>query len=898
MARIGTDGTLPGCIHINSATVGERRYAIEGRIGRGGFGAVYRARLLLDAGFEKDVALKVLHAEQANPEQLARLGDEARLLAQVRHRALPAVDGLVRLEDGRHAVVMELVEGCDLARLRRGGSLPARVALEALAEVAAALHAAYTAGPPEAPLRLVHRDVKPSNVMVTAAGDVKLLDFGIARADVVREARTATGLVVGTLAYMAPERFRGEHGPAGDVYALGCTLAAVVARLPDAPLGTLPPAVHASEVEALARAVGDVDGAPEGLGALVQELLRADPAQRPDAAEVERRLRALAAASEPPGLARWAPRALAAVPGAGAEDDPLVGSVVHERSVTTSPIDPRVAGVVGLFGLANTALAILGMGVVAAAAGWWLTRDGDVELRLVPEQVTSDPAVETFPDLSADGRRLGYVSRGRLHVVDLPGGAPAVASGALEVEAADLADDGRTAIVSASERLWQVPLDGGAPVDIGPGEAPALSPDGKRLAYVAGSEAVHVRELQTGADAVVFEGAGWVRWAADSERLVVLGRDTLLVVPLDGSAAVPLGIDALEPRWTSERLWVRYLRGPFDDLAWHAIERGSPDPRRHHAWSGSARIVQLAASLDDRRLAWTEERALYRVSVYPVLADRTLGPGRVVPISDAWAGTFHLSPDGSRIAHTSFRQGRDERGRPKVVVETLDGVADEQEGGVLSAIGGIQWLADGTLLVWDVSSSPHSLLAGESDYGGRTVVAIRPDGRWEPVATLDPETWKAALVAPDGGRGVVTDTELATGLVDLPVYRGAPPVPPGRTAEPGWIAVHWAADGSALAVVRPATGEVGVLDAETLAVTTAGKGRDAALLDRDHLLVMTHDAVRVHDLRTGEERALLDVARLETRGRARMSLSGDGRWLLVDTTEVVGDVWTAEVRQD
>ena len=203
----------------------DRRYHIDDVLGRGGFGTVYRATLTDNDGFTKAVAVKLLNDAQAHAEVLQRFRDEARILGLLRDRAIVQVDPPVQL-GGRWAVVMELVDGASLSRLlKRHGSFPPRVALEVIAEVARALDKAiHQPGPDGRPLRLVHRDLKPGNIQLTQAGEVKILDFGIARADFdQREAKTTHG-IVGTPGYIAPERFDGHEDPKGDVFSLGGVL--------------------------------------------------------------------------------------------------------------------------------------------------------------------------------------------------------------------------------------------------------------------------------------------------------------------------------------------------------------------------------------------------------------------------------------------------------------------------------------------------------------------------------------------------------------------------------------------------------------------------------------------------------------------------------------------------
>ncbi len=218
------------------AATGDRRvFHIQSCLGRGGFGEVYRATMVGAGGVRMEVAVKVLHAE-VDPQSQAvqRLRDEARLLGAIRHPSVLAVHGLVVL-DGRVTLVTEYVEGADLDKCVRGEDPISRRALvEMIGRVAEALDAAWCAPSPEGsgPLRLVHRDIKPANIRLGRHGEVKLLDFGIARAgNLEREARTETNAMLGSYLYMAPERFLdgSDHGPAIDVFALGCTLYECVA---------------------------------------------------------------------------------------------------------------------------------------------------------------------------------------------------------------------------------------------------------------------------------------------------------------------------------------------------------------------------------------------------------------------------------------------------------------------------------------------------------------------------------------------------------------------------------------------------------------------------------------------------------------------------------------------
>ncbi|MCB9675886.1 MAG: protein kinase [Alphaproteobacteria bacterium] len=196
-------------------------------LGRGGYGEVYRATWHRRE-MELEVAVKVLNASVAKgSEAQKRLKDEARLLGALTHPGILRVYDLVELR-GNVAMIAEYVDGADLDRCVLEG-LPAKALLETVSRVSSALAAAWGDISPVSgkPLRLVHRDVKPENVRITPHGEVKLLDFGVARAaELRRESETATNTVLGSYRYMAPERFDTglEPHPSVDVFALGCIL--------------------------------------------------------------------------------------------------------------------------------------------------------------------------------------------------------------------------------------------------------------------------------------------------------------------------------------------------------------------------------------------------------------------------------------------------------------------------------------------------------------------------------------------------------------------------------------------------------------------------------------------------------------------------------------------------
>jgi serine/threonine protein kinase/WD40 repeat protein len=260
-------------------------YRIDGLLGEGGMGAVYRAT---DERLGRSVAVKVL-AKLADDAAVERFRREARAAAGVKHRNVLVVHE-ASFEGGSPFLVFELAPGGSLSnRIRTGGRLPWREAARTLAQVARGLEAIHGAG-------LVHRDLKPSNVLFDEEGVARISDFGLARATVGEANRlTATGELVGTPEFMAPEQVESarEVGPKADLWSLGATLhAALTGRPPFEGRG--PSLLYQVLTAAPARVTDAAPDVAPRLERLVLALLQKDPKKRPESAgDVARELEAI-----------------------------------------------------------------------------------------------------------------------------------------------------------------------------------------------------------------------------------------------------------------------------------------------------------------------------------------------------------------------------------------------------------------------------------------------------------------------------------------------------------------------------------------------------------------------------------------------------------------------------
>jgi eukaryotic-like serine/threonine-protein kinase len=680
-------------IVVHASLAGRRvgAYEMLSPVGAGGMGEVYKAR---DTRLNRIVAIKVLPARAIeDPVSDDRMKREARAIAALNHPHICTLHD-IGSQNGLDFLVMEYVDGETLAVRLSRGRLPITEALQYAAQIASALIEAHRAG-------IVHRDVKPANVMLERAGlhsagvpQAKLLDFGIAKANTLEIPGggtwpepgaldlTVSGFVLGTAHYMAPEQIvRSAADVRTDIFAFGAVLFEMLTGR-KAFEGKNRPEVLAAICENDVPRVSSLrPGVPAALDRIVMRSLAKNPGERYqsiddlliDLRAVQRRLdssraRMLVVGSAIPTLAIGA--TIAWVLGAGRD----VGS-------TVPPSVTRLARSAGVLGAA--ALSPDGSNLVYSWNGDTFNNPELVLLRIgstTRVRLTNDPGNEEWPVWSPDGSRIAFVrcATDGCGIFMLPvGGGP-------EQKLRDLrydryyclawSPDSRSIVyadrTSSSEpyALFILSLDGlvsrrlttPRPGNLGELRF-AFSPDGTMLAVIRLEETigVHLVSVETGADTAILSGQrewfGSVAWSPDG-RHVILSADQqgvrrLWRLPVTGGALEQLAIageDSYFPSVSSRAGRLAFVR-QFHDWDFSRISVDHGQVRTSAPFPSSTRLdLDPAFSPDGRKLAFVSERGGTR-EVWVSNADGSEAI-QLTSLGGPAAGRPSWSPDGRFLA--------------------------------------------------------------------------------------------------------------------------------------------------------------------------------------------------------------------------------------------------------
>ena len=797
-------------------------YEIVSFAGAGGMGEVYRAK---DTRLERIVALKVLPSEISESQtRRQRFLTEARAISSLKHPNVCTVHD-IGSDDGIDFLVMEYVEGETLAARLRRGPLPIQEALHRGIEIAAALDAAHSAG-------IVHRDIKPGNIMLTKAG-AKLLDFGLAKAPghITAAAATAgtassdplteTGAIVGTIHYISPEQLDGSPADSrSDLFAFGAVLYEMVT-------GT--------------RAF---DGL--GTGAIIDAILQRDPPPVSVVREVEL-----------PMLDQVVQRCLQKNPDARMQSARDVQQVLQWIIEEPGAMSPRRQGLGR--GYLAALLAALTLATLIAAVLY--RRTARIPSATIPPQYSfrpleTTPAYEGFPTWSPDGKAVAYVAE-----VD----------GTLQIFTRSLNSTKRTQITNLSrdsrdpfwshdgtriyfislardrEGLWSVGAAGGAPRLVVPRVSfAAASPDGTRLALL--------REAEV-------DGESMSLWFADAS-----GGDAQPYADASLSRSLSAGAIRFAPDGTRLGAWVQAggLERPrefweitmSDMKARKSLPVLSTLPRVYpFSWMADGQRIVFGADFDDRLPGF-----------HLWIADTR--DGGMQAITATHGNEYHpsVSPDGRRIVFSSEEADFD------LLEIPLDGTPMRS----LLATSRVEKMP-----VWAPDGSQYAFVTNRS---GTDEIWVRSaDGAWErPVATMKdfPESTTALLsglsFSPDGKRLAY---QRAAGIFRVWISNvvGGPPIPLLTSQKALEDHPTWSPDGEWIAFIS------------FLEPDSAAKPREATLLKvrlggQDAPVVLAERVVTTSDIKWSPDGAWITCETVD--GMTLVSAAGGPSQLLSEESWV------------
>jgi serine/threonine protein kinase len=711
-------------------------YRVEGPIGSGGMGTVYKA---IDTRLNRAVAIKISAARFS-----ARFEREARAIAALNH---PYVCTLYDI--GPNYLVMEYLDGVTLHQLVRDRRLPVEEALQYAQQIAAAMEAAHAAG-------IVHRDLKPGNVMITPAGLVKVLDFGLAKLTpampLAESAATATiagdtqytraGAVMGSPAYMSPEQALNKPLDArSDIFSFGIVvyemLASRQAFRGDTTIELLSGIIH---VEVPPPSANNPEVGPE-LDLLVARCLRKDPAERfASMSEVRRELEAIAGGTST--------------------------TVTVERKAPPPRVPSRAWIKWAALSAAAMVLAAVGFLVWRSLPG---TPSDDAGGAPKMTRITSDPGLSIDPTISQDGKLVSFASDrsgdGNLDiwVKQIGGGDPI----RLTKDAADdvepnFSPDG-THVVFRSERkgggIYIVPTTGGAERRIvDDGRRPQYSPDGTKVVYWTGPREpfplrdgvgkIFVLDLKTNLTRQIrpdFTAAVHPVWSPDGTKILFVGIGNSnrgfdwWVTPVNGGTPISVPVtprgQLFDPfAWQGDSVYFLWGGGPLHIVSRLAVNastgKSSGPPVRLSAVTADAHSAALSKT---GQVVFAVVDAATNLYNLPLDADAGKTKSDLQPISKGqdYNAVESISADGTRLTYITVRSGDTQvwgmdltTGRSHAVTEG----SPPKGMGQISADGGfVTWkqFQDG-VFVTPFEGSPSRQLC--SSCGG--VRAWSPDGKY------------------------------------------------------------------------------------------------------------------------------------------------------------------------
>jgi eukaryotic-like serine/threonine-protein kinase len=867
-------------------------YTIVEEIGSGGMGVVYRAE---DTKLHRPAAVKFLAGPRANDlRAVERLRREARATSSLNHPNICTIYDIGEHE-GKPFIVMEFVEGQSLAQMIGGKPMQISKALDLAIQIADALDAAHAKG-------ILHRDIKPGNILVTPRGHVKILDFGLAKFDLSSDFAAAgnastvindpslTGQAIGTPAYMSPEQARGEEvGPRTDIYALGVVLYEMTTGVTPFVAATAPLLFNAILTRVPAAAGSVRPGIPPLLETLIMKLLEKDPARRlPSAGNVKAELLQIkllvdTQSIQVPVAKRSFSRAYVALAA-------MILVAIAGAYIALRPrVDPRTPAVIG-DGFAQLtsqsgrelfpSLAPDGKTFVYAAEanGNW-----DIFLQRVGGQnannLTKDsPIDDTQPVFSRSGDFIAFRSErqgGGIFVMGATGESvrrvtdfgfnPDWSPDGREVVVADESFVDNPSFRFGQSRLWIVDVSTGQKRRVGDVDAvqPSWSPHGQRIAFwnIKGQhEMWTIRADGTDPKALAGQtGLNWnPRWSPDG-RYLYFSSD----------------------RGGSANIW----RVPIDE---ETGEAGGP-PEAVTTGGGTGQRQHMSLSADGKRMTYIEQLLNEAIFKVPFDSSTQTIQGTPIPVTQGSrrSDAPDVSPDGQWLAFQTLGKKED------IYVIRTDGSGEKQltDDDFNDRIP--RWSPDGKRIIFYSNRTGIYELWSINADGGNLQQITRNSSQSVTRSAWSPDGKSLAAAYATGGSFILDMT------TDPPSRKAElPPFPDSRYDFQAWT---WSPSGTWIAanrVLKPSGEHMGIAIYNTIDhryQDVSDSGEDPMWLKDDRTVLFLHDGtLKTIDRVTKRSREVLSLKPSVVFSLGQ--LSRDNRFVYYSLLTREADVWLMNVR--